>query len=180
MGVDQQFGYIRLNDSYTSGSSIMPQKKNADAAELVRGKSGRVTGNLVQLLMVMKALPLTYNKDMQEDKEAVFDTFDTLILCLKAMTGMVSTMAVNKGMMLEDAENGFSTATDLADWLVRNAGLPFRDAHHVTGKIVKLAESVGVKLHELEDMQDIEPKITKNVFEVLSVEKSVKSRRFKN
>lgn len=174
-----QFGYIRLSDSYTSGSSIMPQKKNADAAELVRGKSGRVTGNLVQLLMVMKALPLTYNKDMQEDKEAVFDTFDTLVLCLKAMTGMVSTMTVNKGAMLEDAENGYSTATDLADWLVKNAGLPFREAHHITGNIVKLAEKKNKKLHELSltEMKVIDPRITDKIFDVLSVQKSVSARK---
>jgi len=173
-----QFGYIRLSDSYTTGSSIMPQKKNPDAAELVRAKSGRVTGSLMQMLMVMKALPLTYNKDMQEDKAAVFDTFDTLVLCLKAMSGMIGGMQVNHGRMLADAENGYSTATDLADWLVKHLGLPFREAHHVTGAIVKLAERKGVKLHELAlaDLQAIEPRITANIRDSLSVNSAVTAR----
>lgn len=173
-----QFGYIRLSDSYTTGSSIMPQKKNADAAELVRGKTGRVTGNLVQMLMVMKALPLAYNKDMQEDKEAVFDTFDTLMLCLRAMAGMVETMTVNRDAMRADAENGYATATDLADWLVKVAGLPFRDAHHVTGALVKMAERKGLRLDQLplEDMQVVHGAITAAVYGVLGVEDSVRGR----
>jgi argininosuccinate lyase len=173
-----QFGFIRLADKFTTGSSIMPQKKNADAAELVRAKSARVTGNLVQLLMVMKALPLTYNKDMQEDKQAVFETFDILQLCLKAMSGMVSGMQVNSERMLADAENGYSTATDLADWLVRNLNIPFRQAHHVTGKIVKLAEQKGKKLHELPlaDMQVFEPGITEDIYGALRVSEAVKAR----
>jgi argininosuccinate lyase len=173
-----QFGYIRLSDSYTTGSSIMPQKKNPDAAELVRAKSGRITGSLMQMLMVMKALPLTYNKDMQEDKQAVFDTFDTLVLCLKAMSGMIGEMKVNQARMLTDAENGYATATDLADWLVKKLGLPFRQAHHVTGAIVKLAESKGVKLHELSlaELQAIEPRITPEIQDSLSVISAVKAR----
>ena len=173
-----QFGFIRLADKFTTGSSIMPQKKNADAAELVRAKSARVTGNLVQLLMVMKALPLTYNKDMQEDKQAVFETFDTLQLCLKAMCGMVSEMQVNKERMLADAENGYSTATDLADWLVVKLNMPFRQAHHVTGQIVKLAEKKGKKLHELAltDMQTFEKGITKDIYNALRVSDVVKAR----
>jgi argininosuccinate lyase len=173
-----QFGYILLPDSYTTGSSIMPQKKNPDAAELVRAKSGRVTGSLMQMLIVMKALPLTYNKDMQEDKQAVFDTFDTLVLCLKAMSGMMSEMKVNQARMLADAENGYATATDLADWLVKHLGLPFRQAHHVTGAIVKLAESKGVKLHELAlaELQAIEPRITAEIQDSLSVTSAVKAR----
>lgn len=156
-----QFGYVRLGDDFTSGSSIMPQKKNPDAAELVRGKTGRVCGTLMQMLMVMKALPLTYNKDMQEDKEAVFDSFDTLALCLKAMTGMITGMKPNEARMKEDALSGFSTATRLADWLVINLNMPFREAHHVTGRIVKLAEGKNLRLDQLHlsDFQSVEPRI---------------------
>lgn len=173
-----QFNYIRLGDDFTTGSSIMPQKKNPDAAELVRGKSGKVTGHLVQMLTVMKALPLTYNKDMQDDKEAVFSAFDTLTLCLKAMTGMIESITINKKIMLTDTENGFSTATDLADWLVKELSLPFRQAHHITGAIVKLAENKNCKLDELSlsDMKTIEPAITKDVFKALNVEEAVKKR----
>ncbi len=173
-----QFGFITLSDRFTTGSSIMPQKKNPDAAELVRGKSGRVTGNLVQMLTVMKALPLAYNKDMQEDKTAVFDSFDTLTLCLKAMSGMLSGMKVHKDRLLQDAENGYSTATDLADWLVTELGMPFRQAHHVTGKIVKLAEKQGKKLDRLSlaDMRSIEKGITQDVYKALSVVHAVKRR----
>lgn len=161
-----QFGYIRLGDDFTSGSSIMPQKKNPDAAELVRGKTGRVAGNLMQMLMVMKALPLTYNKDMQEDKDAAFDTFDTLLLCLKAMSGMIEGMQVNDVRMKEDAMSGYSTATRLADWLVLNLNIPFREAHHITGKIVKFAESKKLRLDELDlgDYQSIDSRITEDVF----------------
>lgn len=173
-----QFGYIRLSDSFTTGSSIMPQKKNADAAELVRGKSGKVIGNLVQMLSVMKALPLTYNKDMQDDKETVFSSYDTLLLCLKAMSGMVESMQVNKAQMRADTENGYSTATDLADWLVKSLAMPFRDAHHVTGKIVKLAESKNCTLEALSlaDMQSIEANINEDIYSALSVESAVKAR----
>jgi argininosuccinate lyase len=166
-----QFGYIRLPDSYTSGSSIMPQKKNADAAELVRGKTGRVTGNLMQMLMVMKALPLTYNKDMQEDKQAVFDSYDTLVLCLKAMAGMVGGMSVNTGRMKDDAMGGYSTATRLADWIVMNLNVPFREAHHMTGKIVKIAETKSVRLDQLkiEDYKSVNDKITEDIFRVVTL-----------
>ncbi|PZQ45274.1 MAG: argininosuccinate lyase [Micavibrio aeruginosavorus] len=166
-----QFGYIRLPDSYTSGSSIMPQKKNADAAELVRGKSGRVTGNLMQMLMVMKALPLTYNKDMQEDKQAVFDSYDTLVLCLKAMGGMIEGMQIKADRMKEDAISGYSTATRLADWLVINLNIPFRDAHHITGKIVKLAERKGLRLDQLSlaDYNSVEPRITEGALKAVTL-----------
>jgi len=174
-----QFGFITLSDRFTTGSSIMPQKKNPDAAELVRGKSGRITGGLMQMLTVMKGLPLAYNKDMQEDKAAVFDAFDTLILCLKAMTGMLTDVKVHKDRLLQDAENGYSTATDLADWLVTKLGMPFRDAHHVTGKIVRLAETQGKKLDQLSlaDMQSIEKRITRDIYESLSVVQAVKNRK---
>lgn len=166
-----QFGYICLTDEYTSGSSIMPQKKNPDAAELVRAKTGQISGNLMQMLMVMKALPLTYNKDMQEDKKSVFDCFDSLRLCLQAMAGMISTMLINTDKMRQDALNGYSTATRLADWLVMNLDIPFREAHHLTGKIVKLAESKNLRLDELSlaDYQSIEPRITGNILDMVSI-----------
>ena len=168
-----QFGFIKLSDQWSTGSSIMPQKKNPDAAELIRGKTGRLNGNLIQMLTVMKALPLAYNKDMQEDKESTFDSFDTLILGLEAMNGMLATATFNTGVMLEAAEDGFTTATALADWLVMHLNMPFRDAHHVTGRIVKMAEDKGCKLHELElsDMQQAEPKITDAIYKVLRVQK---------
>lgn len=173
-----QFGFIRFSDAYSTGSSIMPQKRNPDAAELVRGKSGRLFGNLISLLTTMKALPLAYNKDMQEDKEPVFDTVENLSVCLQAMTGMVADLTVNKEKMLASAGTGYATATDLADWLVRELKIPFRDAHHITAKIVKIASDKGKDLAELElkDMQKIEPKINAGVFSVLTVEDSVKSR----
>jgi argininosuccinate lyase len=173
-----QFGYIRIGDRFTTGSSIMPQKKNPDAAELVRAKTGRVNGNLIQLLTVMKGLPLAYNKDMQEDKEPVFDTFDTVILSLKATSGMIGDMTFNADRMRDDAENGFATATDLADWLVVKLDMPFRDAHHVTGKIVRMAEQQGKKLSglALADMQSVEPRITEDIFNALRVESAVRSR----
>ncbi|OQM76290.1 argininosuccinate lyase [Manganibacter manganicus] len=173
-----QFGFVRLSDSFSTGSSIMPQKKNPDAAELVRGKTGRVNGHLVGLLTLMKGLPLTYSKDMQEDKEAVFDTAETLDLMLAAMTGMVRDLTVNEAAMKKAAGAGYSTATDLADWLVRTLGLPFREAHHVTGRAVALAESrkVGLEKLALEELQSIHPGITDNIFSVLSVQNSVKSR----
>jgi argininosuccinate lyase len=173
-----QFGYARLGDAFSTGSSIMPQKRNPDAAELIRAKSGRVIGALNALLIVMKGLPLTYGKDMQEDKEPVFDAHDTVMLSLAAMTGMLGDTTFNKERMAADAGKGFSTATDLADWLVRVLGMPFRDAHHVTGAVVKMAEDKDVELEglSLEDLQSIELRITRDVFDVLSVENSLKSR----
>jgi len=174
-----QFGFVRLSDSFSTGSSIMPQKKNPDAAELVRAKTGRVNGHLIGLLTVMKGLPLAYSKDMQEDKEAVFDAAETLDLMLAAMTGMVGDMAINTDAMKRAAGSGFSTATDLADWLVREAGLPFREAHHVTGRAVALAEAQkkGLEKLSLTDLQSLHPAITDDVFSVLSVNASVKSRK---
>jgi len=173
-----QFGFVRLSDSFSTGSSIMPQKKNPDAAELVRAKTGRVNGHLIGLLTVMKGLPLTYSKDMQEDKEAVFDAAETLDLMLAAMTGMVGDMTVNEQAMKKAAGSGYSTATDLADWLVRTLGMPFREAHHVTGRAVALAESkkVGLEKLALEDLKSIHDGITDDIFSVLSVQNSVKSR----
>ena len=173
-----QFGFVRLSDSYSTGSSIMPQKKNPDAAELVRAKTGRVNGHLIGLLTVMKGLPLTYSKDMQEDKEAVFDAAETLDLMLAAMTGMISDMTINAVAMKKAAGSGYSTATDLADWLVRTLNLPFRDAHHITGRAVALAEQKGVGLEKLslDDLRSINDGITDDVFSVLSVQNSVKSR----
>lgn len=166
-----QFGYIRLSDDYTSGSSIMPQKKNADAAELVRGKTGRVNGRLIQMLTVMKALPMTYNKDMQEDKESTFDTFDTLVLCLKAMNGMIEGMQVNTARLREDAVSGFSTATRLADWLVMNLDIPFREAHHITGRVVKIAEGKNVRLDQLPltDYQSVDSRITADAIKAVTL-----------
>ena len=173
-----QFNFIRLSDSFSTGSSIMPQKKNPDAAELVRAKTGRITGSLVALLTVMKGLPLSYSKDMQEDKEAVFDAAETLELCLAAMTGMVSDMAVNTAAMKKAAGAGFATATDLADWLVRALNIPFREAHHITGRAVAMAEGKNSALEKLSlaELQSLHPGITAEVFSVLTVEKSVRSR----
>jgi argininosuccinate lyase len=169
---------ISLSDAFTTGSSIMPQKRNPDAAELTRAKTGRITGALVGLLTVMKGLPMAYAKDMQEDKEPVFDATEAISLCLAASLGMVLDMTADVERMAALAGSGFSTATDLADWLVRVLGLPFRDAHHITGQIVSLAEQKGLELAglSLEDMQFIEPRITADVFNVLSVEASVASR----
>lgn len=173
-----QFNFVKLSDSFSTGSSIMPQKKNPDAAELVRAKTGRINGAMVGLLTVMKGLPLAYSKDMQEDKEQVFDAANSLELALAAMAGMVADMHVNKDAMHKAAGSGFSTATDLADWLVREAGLPFRDAHHATGAAVALAETQGVELHELalSDLQQINSAITNDIYSVLTVEASVASR----
>ncbi len=173
-----QFGFVRLSDSFSTGSSIMPQKKNPDAAELVRGKTGRVNGHLVGLLTVMKGMPLTYGKDMQEDKESVFDAAETLDLMLAATTGMVRDMTVNAAAMKKAAGAGHATATDLADWLVRTLGLPFREAHHVTGRAVALAEEkkVGLEKLSLDDLRSIHPGITEDIFSVLAVQNSVKSR----
>ena len=172
------FGFIALSDAFTTGSSIMPQKKNPDAAELVRAKTGRVTGALVALLMVMKGLPLAYAKDMQEDKEPVFDAASAWTLSLAAIAGMVRDMTPDTARMRTFAGAGFATATDLADWLVRVLRLPFRDAHHITGTLVARAEAKGVGLEKLslEEMRAVEPGITQDVFSVLTVEASVASR----
>ena len=172
------FEFIILPESFTSGSSIMPQKRNPDAAELVRGKSGRIFGSLTNLLTILKGLGLTYSKDMQEDKEPVFDATQNAKLCIAAMSGMVEKLKTNPENMLKMANSQYSTATDLADWLVKNLKLPFRNCHHISGKIVKLAENKGLNLEEitLEQMQKIEPKITKDIFNVLSVQNSVNSR----
>ena len=173
-----QFGFIKMSDRFTTGSSIMPQKRNPDAAELVKGKIGRIAGAFQSLLLVMKGLPLTYGKDMQEDKEVTFDAFDALGLSLDAMTGMIGDLEPRADVMKAAAGRGFSTATDLADWLVRTLGIPFRDSHHITGRIVSAAEAKGVELEglTLADMQAVEPRITAAVFDVLSAENSVKSR----
>jgi argininosuccinate lyase len=171
-------GLISLSDAFTTGSSMMPQKRNPDAAELVRAKTGRILGALVGLLTVMKGLPLAYQKDMQEDKEGAIDALGALTLSIAAMTGMVRDMEPDVARMRQAAGEGFATATDLADWLTRELKLPFRDAHHVTGRIVAKAAEAQVPLDKLplELMQGIEPRITKAVFGVLSVEKSVTSR----
>ena len=173
-----QFDFVRLSDAFSTGSSIMPQKKNPDAAELVRAKTGRVNGSLVALLTVMKGLPLSYSKDMQEDKEQVFDAVDSLALALAAITGMVRDLEVNAEKMRAAAGAGFSTATDLADWLVRELGLPFREAHHVTGRAVALAEERRVALEALplEDLRGLDARIGEAVYSVLSVDASVASR----
>jgi argininosuccinate lyase len=172
------FGFVKLSDAYTTGSSIMPQKRNPDAAELVRAKVGRVAGALVGLMTVMKGLPLTYGKDMQEDKEGIFDAAETMALALAATAGMVRDMKPDAARLREAAGAGFSTATDLADWLVRELRMPFRDAHHVTGRLVAKAETRGVDLSELtlDEMHAEEPRIHNGVFQVLSVEASVASR----
>jgi len=174
-----QFRFVTLSDRFSTGSSIMPQKKNPDAAELIRAKVGRITGALVALLMVMKGLPLAYSKDMQEDKEQVFDAADNLMLALAAMEGMLRDLTANREALAAAAAAGFSTATDLADWLVRAAGLPFREAHHVTGALVRLAEETGRDLPELTltEMQAAHPAITAEVFDVLGVENSIASRQ---
>ena len=170
--------FIRLSDAFTTGSSIMPQKRNPDAAELVRAKTGRITGALVGLLTVMKGLALAYAKDMQEDKEPVFDAAEAWALSLAAIAGMVRDMTPDVARMRELAGSGFSTATDLADWLVRILKLPFRDAHHITGRLVALAEAKGVDLAglALPEMRIVEPRITADVFSVLTVDASVASR----
>ncbi|MGG5811314.1 argininosuccinate lyase [Falsiroseomonas sp. CW058] len=172
------FGFVKLTDAFTTGSSIMPQKRNPDAAELVRGKTGRMIGNLVAMLTTLKGLALTYFKDMQEDKEPVFDAAGNLALALAAIGGMVRDMQPVVGRLAEAAGAGFSTATDLADWLVRELRMPFRDAHHVTGRLVAKAETMGVDLAGLTigEMQAVEPRIHEGVFGVLSVAASVRSR----
>jgi argininosuccinate lyase len=173
-----QFGFVKLSDAFSTGSSIMPQKRNPDAAELARGKTGRIFGALIGLLTVMKGLPLAYAKDMQEDKEGVFDALQTLSLVVAAMTGMVQDMTPDTKRMKAAASAGYSTATDLADWLVRRLNIPFRDAHHITGRIVAAAAARGCGLEKLTlaEMQAAEPRIDEDVFTVLGVERSVKSR----
>ena len=165
-------------DKFTTGSSMMPQKRNPDAAELVRAKTGRVIGALAALLIVMKGLPLAYAKDMQEDKEGAMDALAALSLSLAAMTGMVADLEPDTARMKKAAGEGYATATDLADWLVRSLKIPFRDAHHLTGKIVAKAAKAGIELHamDLSAMQEIEPRIDRGVYSVLSVDRSVKSR----
>ncbi|MCW8952040.1 MAG: argininosuccinate lyase [Rhodospirillales bacterium] len=172
------FGFVSLPDTFSTGSSIMPQKRNPDAAELVRAKAGRVIGNLNGLLITMKGLPLAYSKDMQEDKEPVFEAADTIALGIAAMTGMMAEMTFRPERLRETAGQGFSTATDLADWLVRVGGLPFRQAHHVTGHLVKKAEEKGCGLEDLSiaEMKEADERITEDVYDVLGVERSVASR----
>ena len=172
------FGFIKLSDAFTSGSSIMPQKRNPDAAELVRAKVGRLLGAFTALSVVMKGLPLTYSKDMQEDKEQVFDAVDTLHLSLGAMAGMVRDMQPQPDALNTGLQNGFITATDLADWLVRAADIPFRNAHHITGKIVRLAEEKNCRLDQLSlaEMQAIDPRITQAIFTVLNPANAIASR----
>jgi argininosuccinate lyase len=174
----QPYGFVALPDAYSTGSSIMPQKRNPDAAELVRAKAGLLLGNLQRLAVVMKGLPLAYSKDMQDDKAPVFEAYDTLALCLAAMTGMVETLSFRADRMRAAAAAGFSTATDLADWLVRVANVPFREAHHVTGRAVKAAEAKGCDLADLPlaELQAIDARIDGSVYDVLSVESSVASR----
>jgi argininosuccinate lyase len=173
----REFGFVTLHDSWSTGSSIMPQKKNPDIAELARGKAGRLIGNLSGLLATLKALPLAYNRDLQEDKEPVFDSVDTLEVLLPAFTGMVATLVFDTARMAELAPQGFSLATDIAEWLVRE-GVPFRVAHEVAGACVRRCEGLGVELHELSDAQfaEISPHLTPGVREVLTAEGSVGSR----
>jgi argininosuccinate lyase len=174
----QPFGFVSLSDQWSTGSSIMPQKRNPDAAELVRGHAGRITGCLVSLMVTMKGLPLAYSKDMQDDKPPVFECHDLLGLCLAAMTGMVESATFRTDRMRGLAESGFATATDLADWLVREAGVPFREAHHITGRAVARAEALGVRLDQVPigDLIAIDGRIDGRVYGVLSVDASVASR----
>jgi argininosuccinate lyase len=176
--VTPQFGFASLSDKFSTGSSIMPQKRNPDAAELIRGKAGRIIGALNALLIVMKGLPLAYSKDLQEDKEGTFDALSSLSLCLAAMTGMVEDLVPNLERMKAAAGSGYATATDLADWLVRALGLAFREAHHITGRLVGIAaaQKKGLEDLTLAEMQAAEPRINEEVFAVLGVENSVRSR----
>lgn len=171
-------GFVKLSEAFTSGSSIMPQKRNPDAAELVRGKTGAITGSLVAMLTTLKSLPLAYNKDMQEDKRPLFFAADELMMCLKAMTGMVADMTAQKDAMRKACSRGYLNATDLADWLVQNAGVAFRDAHHLTGQLVKLAEKKGCGLEELslKEMQAVHKKITASVFKAIAIDTCVARR----
>ncbi|MBM3590090.1 MAG: argininosuccinate lyase [Alphaproteobacteria bacterium] len=179
MWMSRGFQFIKLSDRFTSGSSIMPQKKNPDGAELIRGKTGRITGALVALLTTMKALSLTYSKDMQEDKEPLFDALENSKICIELMTKMIDDFVVNKNKMYEMASCDYSCATDIADWLVKNLKIPFRQSHHITGSIVKMAEEKGLELHQLKlsDMQKIEKKITQDIFNFLDPLKSINSRQ---
>ncbi len=172
------YAFVALSDAFTTGSSIMPQKRNPDAAELVRAKTGQVFGDLQTLLVVMKGLPLAYGKDMQEDKAPVFAVADTIELCLAATAGMIADMTVNADRLRDAAESGFSTATDLADWLVRAAGVPFREAHHIVGRVVRAAERTGCMLEEmpLNELRAIDARLTKDALAMLTVDASVKSR----
>jgi argininosuccinate lyase len=174
----QPFGFVSLSDAWSTGSSIMPQKRNPDAAELVRGHAGRILGCMTALMVTMKGLPLAYSKDMQDDKPPVFEAHELLGLSVAAMTGMIASATFRTDRMRALAESGFSTATDLADWLVREAGLPFREAHHVTGRVVKRAEELGVTLDALlpEQMEAIDPRLDRRVYDVLTVDASVASR----
>jgi argininosuccinate lyase len=174
----QPFGFVRLPDQFSTGSSIMPQKRNPDAAELVRGHSGRIAGAMIALVMTMKGLPLAYSKDMQDDKPPVFEAHDLLMLSLQALAAMVEATGFDEGRMRAAAEAGFATATDLADWLVREAGVPFREAHHIVGRAVQAAEEAGVGLAELEleALRAIDPRIDERVYSVLTVDASVRSR----
>src|SRR5690606_26820517 len=173
-----QFGFVRLSDKFSTGSSIMPQKRNPDAAELVRAKVGRILGALTSLTVVMKGLPLAYSKDMQEDKEVAFDALSALSLSLAAMTGMIGDLTVDREKMAAAAGAGFSTATDIADWLVRVADVPFREAHHITGRLVALAEGRGIGLEGLtiEDFKSVDERIDSRIHKVLGPENSVRSR----
>ena len=175
----QPYGFVKLPDAYSTGSSIMPQKRNPDAAELVRGHAGRIMGCMTALMVTMKGLPLAYSKDMQDDKPPVFEAYDLLALSLAAMTGMVETLTFVPERMRAAAGAGYSTATDLADWLVREANVPFREAHHITGRAVKAAEAAGCGLADLslDALTAIDARITAGVFDVLSVDASVASRR---
>jgi argininosuccinate lyase len=174
----QPFGFVRLPDAYSTGSSIMPQKRNPDAAELVRGHSGRIAGAMVALAMTMKGLPLAYSKDMQDDKPPVFEAHDLLILSLQTLAAMVEATQFDRDRMRAAAEAGFATATDLADWLVREAGVPFREAHHITGRAVKAAEERGIGLAELDldTLIEIDARIDERVYGVLTVDASIRSR----
>ena len=175
----QPFGFIALPDQWSTGSSIMPQKRNPDAAELVRGHAGRIMGCMTSLMVTMKGLPLAYSKDMQDDKPPVFEAHDLLGLCIAAMSGMIGSVTFRTDRMRGLANAGFATATDLADWLVREAGVPFREAHHITGRVVKLAEGKGVTLAELsvDDLTEVDARIDVRVFDVLSIDASVASRK---
>ena len=174
-----QFNFIKLSDAFTTGSSIMPQKRNPDAAELIRGKSGRIIGSLMSILTVLKGLPLAYSKDLQEDKEGIFDCFDTLHLSIQACAGMISDLQVNKEKMMASANLGFICATDLADWLVLELDIPFRKAHEISGKVVKFAEKNKCALYEisLDMFKKIDERINKDVYRVLSIENSVKNKK---
>ncbi len=173
-----QFGFVSLSDRFTTGSSIMPQKRNPDAAELVRAKTGRIIGALNGIMIVMKGLPLAYCKDMQEDKEPIFDALESLALAITVTAGMVVDMVPDRARLRKAAGDGFSTATDLADWLVRNLSMPFREAHQVTGRIVAMAEDAKLPLHRLplDDMRSVEPRLNDDIFAVLSAERSARSR----